>query len=362
MARDQSPSPPENSGRAQISHPRQRTVTADFNSLRRIPAPDASPHPAFRADPFSVTSDAPQMVTTTKKEEIKRLVQEARRKFDEKERLMEEEEAAREVAGRQGKTTKFESLPRRRNAFVTTETANSPTSFLDNNPYGSKRVITDTAISRVPPNFVSPPQAQTTSQTPRASTEKKTNTHPCNTLPRLHTGTNRVRNEEALRDDFTRLRVNSTANEETNIYDILNEGNISPPNTATPYQRKLSFDSSKFPSTPASETFDGSLGRKSGTGIRKVTGKIKSSKTEKEKIPSESAPVYVENLRDLLVRPDLASLSLPLSSPTPTTPSNTLARNLTSAARQTTTPLTSSPTPRPIHATPIPAEPGTPAT
>ena len=252
-----SSSPPESASYDQIQVPKQRVVTGEYRDLRRVPLPDLRQHPVFQADPNSSSSDAPLKVTTSKKEEIKRLVREARQQFDEKERQMERAEAEQEETERRGKR-KFNSLPRQGNAFVRGSNSGA-------NPFNSEPAIFQGAMTpSLPETFARRP-------TPRASSG----------------------NTYSIRNNLSRLQINPD-NEEADIYDILNEG--SPMAAMTPTQAKVSTDSSKPAMTPVSEGFE-----QKKTGLRKVTGMFK-PKPEKSlsDLTSPREP-------DMLHRPDLVS-------------------------------------------------------
>jgi hypothetical protein len=259
-----SSSPPEDTFNDKIEVTKQRILKGDIRDLARLPPPDLSQHPSAQLDPYISTTDAPLMVTTSKKEEIKRLVKEARRRFDEKEREMEREEAEQKEAERQG-TVRFKSLPKRGNAF--SATYNNSGARVNDNPSKPKSVGMEAAIT--PGSFPASQRRPTLSQTPRQVSE------PVSTL--------------SLRQNFSRLHVDRD-NEETHIYDILKEG--SPLVATTSHQAKTSFDSNQ-PTTPASEG--------SKTGFRKVTGKLK-PRLEKS-AADDSSPIQ----RDMLHRPDLVS-------------------------------------------------------
>lgn len=265
-----SSSPPAASTPSQIRIPKQRVVTGDIRDLARLPPPDLSQHPAFQENPFTSTSDAPLMVTETKSEEIKRLVKEARRRFDDKERQMEREEAEQEAAERQGKVT-FNQLPLRRgNAFAANNNRGPQAEAKSFNMAGTMASNSATAGP---------------SERKRATSHQTSRQTPDSTLTRK------------LRNKASRPQIEHD-NEETDIYAILNDSSP-PPFAKTLSHVKLSIDSSKSVSTPFSE-----VSEQKKTGLRKVTGIFKQPKPEKE----PSSPTTASSSgTDLLHRPNLVS-------------------------------------------------------
>ncbi|ETI23549.1 hypothetical protein G647_05351 [Cladophialophora carrionii CBS 160.54] len=256
-----SSSPPEGADFGPNQDPKQRVITGDILDLNRLPPPDISQHPAHQESPFKSTSDAPLMVTTTSKEEIKRLVKEARQRFDDRERHLEREEAEQEEAARQG-TVRFKSFPKRGNAF----------NIGYNNAVGAEASL----------------RALEGGMTPKSATLDR---HPIYSRK-----PQRVSSEPShsfnLRSNFSRFQIDKD-NDEADIYDILSES--SPTTATTPHQAKSSIDSGKTPTTPASEGFE-----QKKTGLRKVTGMFGKHKPEKSQ--SElTPPIEV----DMLHRPDL---------------------------------------------------------
>ncbi len=262
-------SPPTNTPTtsAIMSSPPQerRVVTGDFHDLKRLPPPDLSQHPVNQEDPLNSISDAPLLLTRTKKEEIQRQVKDARRRFDEKQRQTQREEAEQLEAERLG-TVRFKAFPKRSIAFNTGY----------NNAVGASRSLTLEGAMNPPPS---------TSER-RLTFSRQTSRHTSDPVQPLN-----------IRSNFSRLHLDKD-NEETDIYDILKEGSPTAAATPTPHhQSKFSGESSKGFSTPAS---DGSEQKKSG--LRKVTGKFGRSKTESSQADLTSP---VDN--DILQRPDLVS-------------------------------------------------------
>lgn len=263
-----SSSPPETNASSQIRIPKQRVITGDIRDLARLPPPDLSQHPAFQENPFTSTSDAPLLVTETKSEEIKRLVKEARRRFDEKERQMEREEAEQEAAERQGKVT-FGQLPVRGNAFAADNHRGTP---VEAKPFNMAGTMASNSVAAGPSDRKRAASQQTSRQTPDPTLTRK------------------------LRNKASRPQIERD-NEETDIYAILNDS--SPPYAKTPSQAKNSIDSSKSVGTPISE-----VSEQKKTGLRKMTGIFKQPKPEKE----ASSPTTASSTgSDLLHRPNLVS-------------------------------------------------------
>ncbi|KAJ9603781.1 hypothetical protein H2200_011967 [Cladophialophora chaetospira] len=256
-----SSSPPEGVNHGLIRSPRQQVITGDFRDLQQLSPPDLSQHPMNQELPLNSTSDAPLMITNTKREEIKKMVKDARRKFDEAERQRQREEAEQAEAERQG-TVRFKSFPKRSIAFNTGY----------NNAVGNQASSFNFEGAMAPKSSTSQPLPPLSYQTPRHASD------PVRSLN--------------LRSNFSRLQIDEE-NEETDIYDILKEG--SPTVASTPGQSKRSFDSSKGTNTPASDGFD-----QKKSGLRKGTGKF--SRTKSERSNSElTPPVDHETLH----RPDL---------------------------------------------------------
>ncbi|EXJ62604.1 hypothetical protein A1O7_03042 [Cladophialophora yegresii CBS 114405] len=259
-----SSSPPEGANSGPDQAPRDRVITGDILDLKRLPPPDISQHPVYQESPFKSTSDAPLMVTTTSKEEIKRLVKEARERSDERERQMQREEAEQEEAARQG-TVRFKAFPKRGNAF----------NIGYNNAVGVEASLRASEGGMILKSATLDRQPIQSRQSQRVSSEPS---HSFN-----------------LRSNFSRCQIDKD-NDEADIYDMLGEG--SPTVASTPHQAKSSIDSGKTPTTPASEGFE-----QKKTGLRKVTGMFGKHKPEKSQ--SELTPPMEV---DMLHRPDLLRL------------------------------------------------------
>ncbi|EXJ72310.1 uncharacterized protein A1O5_04814 [Cladophialophora psammophila CBS 110553] len=258
-----------NNGQAQ-KHKEQKVVVADFPRLRRIPAPDISQHPVLQPDPYSSTSDAPLLFTTSRKEEIKRMVKEARRRFDEKEREAERQEAEGEKAEDEARVrNKIEpnTLPKPGNAFARDNYNNGGN---QENPFAVKAISTGHTTS--PNTSPNPPEAFACRPIrPRQISDTA--------------NTNNVGNNQAA------FQI-SAENVHTDIFNVFSEGS---PVAGTPTTCKTSADSGKSTTTPLSEGLE-----QKRTGLRKVTDLFK---TKSEKPQSDFASP--KGSTDMLHRPDL---------------------------------------------------------
>jgi hypothetical protein len=263
---DASSSPPESASFGPNQVLKEQVITGDIHDLKRLPPPDLSQHPMNHENPFKSISDAPLMVTTTSKDEIKQLVKEARQRFDERERQMEREEAEQEEAARQG-TVRFKSFPKRGNAF----------NIGYNNAVGAAASLRTSEGAMTLKSATSDRNPIFSRQTPRVT---RVTSEPAHSF--------------SLRSNFSRLQFDKD-NDETDIYDILSEG--SPTIAATPHQANSSIDSGRTPTTPASEGFE-----QKKTGLRKVTGMFGKQKPEKSQ-SDLTPPMEI----DMLHRPDLVS-------------------------------------------------------
>ncbi|OQV05813.1 hypothetical protein CLAIMM_10483 [Cladophialophora immunda] len=263
-------SPPVNANNGHILTPkRHKVIERPFHHLTRIPAPDISQHPMNQPNPFSSTSDAPSLLTTSKKEEIKRMVREARRRFDEKEREAEREEAEREKAEHEARLKnriKFDTLPKPGNAFVRGSHDNGK---VQDSPFSAKPIGTEDSMSPNPPEpFACRPIL------PRS-------------MPRQSSD---AANTYDLSRNLSTFQI-GTENVQTDIFNVSNEGS---PMAGASTPGRTPFDSSKPVVTPVSDGFE-----QKKTGLRKVTDLFK-TKSERPQ-PDFASPKNV----DMLHRPDL---------------------------------------------------------
>ncbi|OAL22569.1 hypothetical protein AYO22_07127 [Fonsecaea multimorphosa] len=260
------PSSPESANNAQIHH---TVIKGPFSHLTRIPAPDISQHPMNQPNPFTSTSDAPHLLTTSKKEEIKRLVKEARRRFDEKEREAEREEAEREKAEHEARLQhriKFGTLPMPGNAFIR---GNYDNGKLQEHPFSAKPILTEDSMSPLRPEpFACRPILS-------------------RPMPRQSSDT---ANTYDLSKNLSTFQIGAE-NVQTDIFNVSNEGS---PMAGTSTPGRTPVDSGKLVATPLSEGFE-----QKKSGLRKVSGLFK-TKSEKPQ-PDFASPQNT----DMLHRPDL---------------------------------------------------------
>ncbi|OAP61176.1 hypothetical protein AYL99_03377 [Fonsecaea erecta] len=263
-------SSPESANNGQtVTHKDHTVVQGSFTHLTAIPAPDIRQHPMNQPNPFSSASDAPLMLTTSKKEEIKRMVKEARRRFDEKEREAEREEAEREKLENEARLQhriKFGTLPVPGNAFIR---GNYDNGKLQENPFNTKAIRSEDSMSpKAPEPFACRP-----------------------ILPRLKPQqSSDIANTYDLSKNLSTFQIGAE-NVQTDIFNVSTEGS---PMAGIATPRKTPVDSSKSVATPLSEGFE-----LKKTGLRKVTDLFK-TKSEKPQLDFAS-PQHT----DMLHRPDL---------------------------------------------------------
>ncbi|KIW76005.1 hypothetical protein Z517_10750 [Fonsecaea pedrosoi CBS 271.37] len=263
-------SPPQSANKGRLPVQKKHTVIeAPFSHLTRIPAPDISQHPMNQPNPFTSTSDAPSLISTSKKEEIKRLVKEARRRFDEKEREAEREEVEREKAEREAhlqSRIKFDAAPMPGNAFVR---GNYDNGKIQDNPFSAKAVCAADSASPNPPEpFACRPIVPR--PVPRQSSDTANTYNLSNNLSAFQLGAENVQND---------------------IFTVSTEGS---PMAGTSTPGRATVGSSKSVVTPLSEGLEHKK-----TGLRKVTDLFK-TKSEKPQ-PDSASPQNT----DMLHRPDL---------------------------------------------------------
>jgi hypothetical protein len=258
---------PKGEASRDITLPKPRVAKRDFRDLLRLPTPDLSQHPAMQPNPYTSTSDAPEMLTESKQQEIKDAVRAARRQFDAQQQELERLEAEQEEAQRVG-TVRFKSMPKRGNAFALAAYNQTATSETE---------LTPTPATMA--SLTTTPNSSTITSRPAQSAQRSTRqfSDPVNNI------------------DFGRIRIDRD-NDEVDLRDILKES--SPEYLPSTHPTKSSFESSKNSTTP-----EGSEQKKSR--LRKVSSRFGKPRVDSP-VPDLPSPRDKES--DLLRRPDLVSL------------------------------------------------------